>query len=571
MFLSASVGLIVGVVLGWYLGSARQSGATRLLDELYMRKVRLAESDREQAVKTLNQNLLQMATFDERFAALHAEIEKAVGERESARAAQSSAEEQAARRTSESDALRDALARATQFADEALHESSQAAKEREAAAASAEVACTQTEVLEREVSELTAQLRASGAANAALREDMESANRRLDRAAALHAEQMQQIEIAGGDLEQARQKIANLEPLEPVVEQLRAELALRDQRLAIAEAAVATLGARNLELEPHSERLRAATDQIATTREQAVRRESELEQVWRDRLDAERAARANDTNTMLARIAELAPLEPQVRDLDARVVQLSRDAEAAQAELTSTSRALASATDRVNQLERELSTERSNVQQLETRLAEQREAEVAARRDASTATAQAIQASKRAETLDQRLERERAKLEEAGQRENALSQNLGQLRSERADLAKQLAALATSHRTKQLEIDRRATRIDELRAAIKERDGRIRELSAERRALATEVKRDDARRARAPSNSVRDDLKRIAGIGPALERKLHDLGLRTFRQLAALSRSDVARIADQLGTTPERIQRDGWITAARGALRSNGA
>jgi predicted flap endonuclease-1-like 5' DNA nuclease len=257
--------------------------------------------------------------------------------------------------------------------------------------------------------------------------------------------------------------------------------------------------------------------------------------------------------------------------LDSRCTQLTRDIEHVHAALDEAARSLAASNARAEQLERELSTERASIQQLEARLAEQRDSEAAARREAATSAAHAAHSTKRADALDLRLERDRAKLEEAGQRENALSQQLAQVRSERSDLTKQLAALGASHRAKQLELDRRAVRIDELRAAVKERDARLRELAVQLKASAAEKRRVDGRRGAATASSVGDDLTRIAGIGPALERKLHHLGLKTFRQIARLSRTEIVRIAEQLGTTPERIQRDGWIAAARGALRTKGA
>jgi predicted flap endonuclease-1-like 5' DNA nuclease len=63
------------------------------------------------------------------------------------------------------------------------------------------------------------------------------------------------------------------------------------------------------------------------------------------------------------------------------------------------------------------------------------------------------------------------------------------------------------------------------------------------------------------------DLKRIKGIGPALERRLNELGVHTLAQLAELSPAEVERINAKLDF-PGRIQRERWIEQARDLLRS---
>jgi hypothetical protein len=61
-----------------------------------------------------------------------------------------------------------------------------------------------------------------------------------------------------------------------------------------------------------------------------------------------------------------------------------------------------------------------------------------------------------------------------------------------------------------------------------------------------------------------DDLKRITGIGPAVERRLHGVGIYTFSQLANLSAADIAAaVMDLTGLTAERIVKQDWIGQAR--------
>ena len=60
-----------------------------------------------------------------------------------------------------------------------------------------------------------------------------------------------------------------------------------------------------------------------------------------------------------------------------------------------------------------------------------------------------------------------------------------------------------------------------------------------------------------------DDLKLIVGIGPVLERMLHNLGVTTFRQIARWSERDSAEFDAKLPEFPGRIERDQWVTQAR--------
>ena len=61
-----------------------------------------------------------------------------------------------------------------------------------------------------------------------------------------------------------------------------------------------------------------------------------------------------------------------------------------------------------------------------------------------------------------------------------------------------------------------------------------------------------------------DDLQIINGIGPAVEHRLHGVGIFTFARLAALSPADIAAsVADITGLTAERIIRQNWIGQAR--------
>jgi predicted flap endonuclease-1-like 5' DNA nuclease len=65
-----------------------------------------------------------------------------------------------------------------------------------------------------------------------------------------------------------------------------------------------------------------------------------------------------------------------------------------------------------------------------------------------------------------------------------------------------------------------------------------------------------------------DDLKLIVGVGPVLERMLHQLGVTTFRQVAYWSERDIDEFDAKLHEFPGRIRRDGWVTQARALHQS---
>lgn len=61
-----------------------------------------------------------------------------------------------------------------------------------------------------------------------------------------------------------------------------------------------------------------------------------------------------------------------------------------------------------------------------------------------------------------------------------------------------------------------------------------------------------------------DDLKRIQGIGPVIERQLKDAGVFTFAQLAALKAGQIAQLLANLPLlSAERIDRQDWPAQAR--------
>jgi Helix-hairpin-helix domain len=66
-----------------------------------------------------------------------------------------------------------------------------------------------------------------------------------------------------------------------------------------------------------------------------------------------------------------------------------------------------------------------------------------------------------------------------------------------------------------------------------------------------------------PTSQPSDDFERIAGIGPALERRLHDAGILTYQDLAGHTPEEIAAVLTGVtGISPERIASQDWIGQA---------
>ncbi|MEP2474722.1 MAG: NADH-quinone oxidoreductase subunit E, partial [Paracoccaceae bacterium] len=60
-----------------------------------------------------------------------------------------------------------------------------------------------------------------------------------------------------------------------------------------------------------------------------------------------------------------------------------------------------------------------------------------------------------------------------------------------------------------------------------------------------------------------DDLKKIKGVGPKLEKLLHSMGFYHFDQVAAWTAAEVAWVDENLEGFKGRVRRDKWVAQAR--------
>ena len=67
--------------------------------------------------------------------------------------------------------------------------------------------------------------------------------------------------------------------------------------------------------------------------------------------------------------------------------------------------------------------------------------------------------------------------------------------------------------------------------------------------------------------AVTDDLRAVRGIGPSMERKLRELGIVSYRQLAMLDGAELERVRADLTDFRGRIEREDWVGQARALYR----
>lgn len=194
--------------------------------------------------------------------------------------------------------------------------------------------------------------------------------------------------------------------------------------------------------------------------------------------------------------------------------------------------------------------------------------------------------------LLERYQRDEAAAREANfnARVASVQGELGQSNSALAETKERLIALQMEHRT----VEARTRSLEAEAAQAKRAAEQAVEQEMRQRQIATQLqdelaafKRDPSGRQAAPAQTVSipippppsspsapapkakaaDDLTEIKGIGKVIERRLHELGVTSFRQLAELSPEEAKRINEAIDF-PGRIEREHWIEQARALLRS---
>ena len=100
----------------------------------------------------------------------------------------------------------------------------------------------------------------------------------------------------------------------------------------------------------------------------------------------------------------------------------------------------------------------------------------------------------------------------------------------------------------------------EAKAAEPKAEAKPKKAAAKKEKFETDAPAPENLLSEAPSEI--DDLKNVKGIGPKFEGLLNSYGIYKFEQLAAFTPRDVEWLAAQLGSFPDRIDRDDWVNQA---------
>lgn len=67
---------------------------------------------------------------------------------------------------------------------------------------------------------------------------------------------------------------------------------------------------------------------------------------------------------------------------------------------------------------------------------------------------------------------------------------------------------------------------------------------------------------KAVTSDRKDDLTKISGVGPFIEKKLNGLGIYTFEQISEFTPDTIEKVTKAIEFFPGRIQRDNWVKQA---------
>ena len=364
----------------------------------------------------------------------------------------------------------------------------------------------------------------------------------------------QKYEQTKGELEAARrecvsiankvsdrdQRIAALAPFE--TKYSRSE----DQRVAAERKLAETVKAKDTEINGLKERVSTLSPYEAKLRDSEKQRAQLGETV---------KSQDNEINGLKERVSALSPYEAKHRESEKQRAQLSETVKARETQIHGLKERVSTLTPyeaKYNESEKQHDTTRRELDATRRRLA----------------------------TIEPEIEKR-------DQRITALTPYETKYRNAEQQRAALQREYDEAIRKKNSELEQARVRINELSplpVRLRERERRIEQLEAierEHRGCAETITRLRSRQAapQAPAAAMRqlvqrpiterDDLKKIWGIGKVFERQLNEMGYYRYRDIAAWNTAEVVKVAETIGSFPDRILRDRWIDQARDFASAN--
>ena len=287
-------------------------------------------------------------------------------------------------------------------------------------------------------------------------------------------------------------------------------------------------------------------------RSRAERKKAAINKGWREQLAAK--------ETQQARLSE------QVKALMAQVTQLQASGNDAKKRTRELSESVQDAVERRDRLQREIKDVRTN---FENAIAERDKL----RADINATTMKKKALDKALSERDAVIKKLSAELENWQDRVPPLIERFNERNTEVERLETVVEDLRQRLFELEAEADERAidgpdptqTHVEPMRDPDTLTDGR----DASNEPLGkVEAKANGADDEDDALDSLRDDLKRIKGVGPAIEKTLNEMGIFRFNQIAEMSEYDIDRVARRLKGFRTRIYREDWIGQAR-SLRND--
>ncbi len=243
-------------------------------------------------------------------------------------------------------------------------------------------------------------------------------------------------------------------------------------------------------------------------------------------------------------------LQAELDEYRSQTESLSRDMDLRSADLDRTKVQLADRDETIAALEADAAGAKNDVAQLEAKV-EDRESTIAAlRADAEKESAQI--AVLRSELESERrqnegLEDRAASLSDVQAQITGLERDLEEVRRQRGELITKLDALEAEHAESSMLVPGADA---DTAADLPDREVAV--------AKVAEI----AARTRGTGPTVDDDLKRIRGVGPKLEKLLKSMDITSFAQVANFTADDIQYVTAALDAFPGRIERDDWMASA---------
>ncbi|HKE62865.1 MAG TPA: hypothetical protein VKB33_10360 [Nitrospira sp.] len=336
------------------------------------------------------------------------------------------------------------------------------------------------------------------------------------------------------------------------------ELRIKEQALdtALYELKVKTSSLMALESKVASlESLSRSTQQELTFRQERIENlQKELADTKQRSVTAEREHQAElqrlaDQDTILAAYAKEARQANAARTAaQQELVQKEQDIIGLKQHLTETVDQLAEV-DRLREQVADLEPAQGRVHWLEVQLSEK---EAQHRRAVHDLENQLAVRDRRLAELAQQEQL----LQERDRRIGALEGRINDLQELQSEVAGQAKMMGEQEE----EISRLRKRLVEVRTALRVRESG--HVVARPNGPANQLSLQIGH-AKTANTSQKDDLKKIHGIGPVIERALNKMGTYTYIQIARWTPTDIAKVARKLETVPERIKRDNWIASAK--------